>query len=618
MMKNKSNHFVTKAAISLLTAILITSACIPLVSACHTPGIDLIKKGPVFGYAGHNITYTYIVDNTGDVPLSEVSVSDDQCGCATYVSGDDNENGKLDVDETWIFNCTYIPSFTFPNPLKNNATAYGQWNCNHVNDSDEYTLYPFILRKNVLLYWEGDSISYDDPETEFVIELWKGEDHLDTFTISESSTQKLWLSAGTYQFCEVDLPTGYQSAYGCITFTAGEQYPDWTHINVITFDLSIIKTGPECVYQGDNATYYYTVTNQGPASVTPVVHDDICGIPTFTGGDCNENGKIDPNETWTYKCNYTVIEDCEQLLNNTVNVTDEEGAGISPDEWWLGGDRNLDNNTDSHSVYVVCRQEEPDEPEEPEEPDEPDYPDEPENPDEPDEPEEPKEPKGQPQPPTVFVATSGGKKPHADANGPYEGDVDQEIAFDGSGSYDTSGTIIYFGWAFGDGTTGVGETVRHVYTHGGTYVVELTVQNDKGMWDTDTTQAHVVIPNRPPELLVISGPSCETNTKYSYVFGAYDPDSDNISYTIDWGDGTTEETGFLPSGYLFSMLHSWENPGDYNITIIASDSEYTAQASMIVHMEDNIADNIAIVLLGILALIALMLALMYSRKKKQK
>ena len=213
-----------------------------------------------------------------------------------------------------------------------------------------------------------------------------------------------------------------------------------------------------------------------------------------------------------------------------------------------------------------------------EDPEDPEDPEEPENPEEPECPKEPEKPKGKPQPPTIFVKTGGGKKPYADANGPYEGDVDQVIEFDGSGSYDTSGTIIYFGWAFGDGTTGKGKKVAHVYERGGTFAVQLTVQNDKGMWDTDTTQVHVVVPNRPPELLVISGPSCETNTKYSYVFGAHDPDNDNISYTIDWGDGTTEETGFLPSGHLFSLLHSWDTPGDIHKSVTGRDIDKTRWA----------------------------------------
>jgi uncharacterized membrane protein len=67
------------------------------------------------------------------------------------------------------------------------------------------------------------------------------------------------------------------------------------------------------------------------------------------------------------------------------------------------------------------------------------------------------------------------------------------------------------------------------------------------------------------------------------------------------------------------MLHSWAESGEYNITVTASDNQSSSSAEMTILIEDNvIADNIAIVLLGILALIALMIALMYSKKGKKK
>lgn len=53
-----------------------------------------------------NITYTYRESNTGDDPLSNVSVSDDKCSPVTYASGDANNNSKLDPGETWVFTCT--------------------------------------------------------------------------------------------------------------------------------------------------------------------------------------------------------------------------------------------------------------------------------------------------------------------------------------------------------------------------------------------------------------------------------------------------------------------------------------------------------------------------------
>jgi len=175
-------------------------------------------------------------------------------------------------------------------------------------------------------------------------------------------------------------------------------------------------------------------------------------------------------------------------------------------------------------------------------------------------------------------------------------------------------------WSFGDGTTGFGEKVTHKYSYGRYFVAELTVLDNSGARDTNKTAVFLSVPNRPPSIPIISGPTNGSkDTKYSYVFGSTDPDNDDINYIINWGDGSTNESGFLPSGHYFSMLHSWAESGEYNITVKASDNQSSSSAEITAHIEENIlADNIAIVLLGILALIALMIVLMYSKKGKKK
>lgn len=52
--------------------------------------------------------------------------------------------------------------------------------------------------------------------------------------------------------------------------------------------------------------------------------------------------------------------------------------------------------------------------------------------------------------------------------------------FDATESYDEDGSIVEFQWSFGDGTTGTGEVVDHIYELAGTYTVTLTVIDNDG------------------------------------------------------------------------------------------------------------------------------------------
>ena len=78
------------------------------------------------------------------------------------------------------------------------------------------------------------------------------------------------------------------------------------------------------INKGSSVTYTYKVTNPGndPLSGIKVIDDTCSNVMFITGGDTNNDGKLDPGETWTYECSMTLNAD-------TTNTAKASGTGTS-------------------------------------------------------------------------------------------------------------------------------------------------------------------------------------------------------------------------------------------------------------------------------------------------
>jgi uncharacterized repeat protein (TIGR01451 family) len=122
------NRAVAAGTYAARTIIAWTTASVEILQPSIVPAIALNKLAePTQAYVGDNITYTYTITNAGNTPLSNISVIDDKIEGITQYSGDTNEDGILDVDETWVFTATYTISAEDESPLVNNATVYGTY-----------------------------------------------------------------------------------------------------------------------------------------------------------------------------------------------------------------------------------------------------------------------------------------------------------------------------------------------------------------------------------------------------------------------------------------------------------------------------------------------------------
>ena len=92
------------------------------------PGIQVVKSASATTVRpGNPVTYSYAVTNTGDVPLflsknPNTSVLDNKCSPVNFTGGDTNNNGLLDLTETWTFACTTNLALD----TTNTVTATGQ------------------------------------------------------------------------------------------------------------------------------------------------------------------------------------------------------------------------------------------------------------------------------------------------------------------------------------------------------------------------------------------------------------------------------------------------------------------------------------------------------------
>ncbi len=166
----------------------------------------------------------------------------------------------------------------------------------------------------------------------------------------------------------------------------------------------------------------------------------------------------------------------------------------------------------------------------------------------------------------TLVEPGGNLPPICNADGPYEGLVNEEITFDGTGSSDPDGTIVSYVWDFGDGATGTGAQPTHAYAAAGVYTVSLTVTDDGEASRTCTTAATITEPNVPP-VCAAGGPYSGT-TGVAITFdgtGSSDPDGTIVSYVWDFGDGATG-TGAQPT-------HAYAAAGDYTVSLTVTDDD---------------------------------------------
>jgi parallel beta-helix repeat protein len=189
----------------------------------------------------------------------------------------------------------------------------------------------------------------------------------------------------------------------------------------------------------------------------------------------------------------------------------------------------------------------------------------------------------------------GNEIPNADANGPYSGQTNIEIEFDGSGSSDPDGSIIGYRWDWtNDGSYDTGwltkSKTKHSYSSAGTYTIKLQVKDNNGAMDTDISQVTITFFNQKPNAYILQPTIPEVDYGDNIKFEAYGSDSDGtILEYLWWSDpeelysvNKTFTKNDLPAGEYIIYLKVKDDSGEWSsevsttLTIISDEPENKA------------------------------------------
>jgi len=330
--KDVQDKFVNEVTVTGLPL----NGALPQVSATDDERVDVIapalsiEKGPAEQtvIVGSDATFTITVQNTGNVMLTDVVVSDPQCDVLLPA---DTGPFDLAVDEVRIFSCTIVD---VKNAFTNNASANGIDPLGGaVTDSasaDVNVIMPSIdvqktPEKQVVL--SGTDVEFEITVTN------NGDVTLTNVSVSDPIcgailpvfVAPLTLAPGESQtftctMNEVDTNfTNVATASG--TAPNGTIVSDEDDARVVIYVLKLrpsieLNKTPDIqeVVLGQDVTFFIDVTNDGNVAIKDlIVVDEMCD-PLLLVSNGNGDIFLEVEETWTYQC---IVPNVQEDFTNT-------------------------------------------------------------------------------------------------------------------------------------------------------------------------------------------------------------------------------------------------------------------------------------------------------------
>jgi parallel beta-helix repeat protein len=167
------------------------------------------------------------------------------------------------------------------------------------------------------------------------------------------------------------------------------------------------------------------------------------------------------------------------------------------------------------------------------------------------------------------------QKPVANPGGPYVTKLNQSVSFDGSQSSDPDGSVIFYRWNFGDGSSQILDmTPHHTYTDPGSYVVTLTVVDDDGrssMANTTATIQGEIYLNSPPVAMFTSPTTVIVNQEVFFdASGSSDTDGAIVEYRWDFDSDGVFDIDWLNTS---AITFTFPAPGSSYVTLEVKDDK---------------------------------------------
>ena len=139
-----------------------------------------------------------------------------------------------------------------------------------------------------------------------------------------------------------------------------------------------------------------------------------------------------------------------------------------------------------------------------------------------------------------------------------------DVTFDARASKDPDGTVISYVWDFGDGNTGAGSILDHLYALPGTYTAQLTVKDNAGL--TSTISGTVTAVPRNPPVARFTPKQVSGIAPFEVTFDASGSSADGTItlYAWDFGDRS-------PTGKGGILTHTYSDPGTYTVQLTVTE-----------------------------------------------